>query len=179
MNLTNLKCHTRLEDRDLATYRQGLQESEAVTKRTHSFAVLRLPPVVYTCFYSGFINVTGIRTFEQLRSVTTTLREHLGLDPEVDPVEPHIDSISSAWPQDQFLPGHQLNKVRDIALKESQVTGIKWNRQQFPALFLKTKFGTILWFNAPAIVSVGSKEKQDLTELKCITDRILQALSKT
>lgn len=176
MNITNLKCHVRLDGRSLTRYRHNLSASEAVGKRTHSFAVLRLPPLVCTCFYSGFINITGVRTFEQTRSALDSLLEHLHLGPEAAPGEPHIDSISSAWPKHLPLPAHNLNKVLDIAAKQPQVQGIKWNRQQFPALFLKTKFGTLLWFNSPAIVSVGSKNEEDLIALKNIVDIILSQL---
>ena len=176
MNITNLKCHARLDGGSLTLYRRKLSASEAVAKRTHSFAVLRLPPLVCTCFYSGFINITGIRTFEQARPALDSLLKHLCLEPEAVLDEPHIDSISSSWPKHLPLPAHKLNKVLDIAAKQPQVQRIKWNRQQFPALFLKTKFGTILWFNSPAIVSVGSKTKADLIELKGIVDRILMKL---
>lgn len=177
MNITNIKCHVRLENSVQPRYQQSLQESEAVSKRTPSFVVLRLPPFVYTCFYSGFINITGVRDFDQVEVAIATILDRLRLDPEAVWGEPQVDSISSCWPKTQPLPAHKLNRVYSIASKDSEIVALKLNREQFPALFLKTQFGTLLWFNSPAVVSVGSKKKEDLQALKEIVDRILLKLS--
>jgi len=170
MNITNVKIHVRVKEK-IEQYCDTLLKSDKTHKKTSSFVILRLPPFVYTCFFTGFINITGIQTLDLISTAIDQLKDQLNIK---YPLEPTIDTVSSCWPKSEYLPKFNLLCVKAAAGKHPDVKTIKYNRERFPALFTRTKFGTILWFATPAIVAVGSKEQEDMTRLKSVIDTILQ-----
>jgi len=169
MNTTNVKIHVKLTE-GIVQYCDTLLNSDKVHKRTSSFIILRLTPFVYTCFFTGFINITGIETLDRIPTAICQLKEHLKLKQILHPT---VDTVSSCWPKAEHLKKINLQRVKVVAGNHPEVAKIKYNRERFPALFTKTKYGTILWFASPAIVAVGSKKLEDLNQLKSIIDTIL------
>lgn len=169
MNTTNVKIHVKLTE-GIVQYCHTLLNSDKTHKRTSSFVILRLNPFVYTCFFTGFINITGIETLDLIPAAICQLKEHLKLS---QLLQPTVDSVSSCWPKKLQLKSINLQRVKAAAASHPEVKTLRYNRERFPALFTKTKYGTILWFASPAIVAVGSKTLEDLNELKNIIDTIL------
>jgi len=169
-----VKIHVKFNE-DLKKYCQSIQNSDKTYKKTSSFIVLRLPPFVHTCFFNGFVNITGIKNIDQISDAISSLKEHLNSDEILEPI---IDTISSSWPKTIHLKKVNLHRIINSALKHPSVLSTKYNRERFPALFIKTNFGTILWFASPAIVAVGSKKLQDLTTLKELIDTIITQIDE-
>ena len=55
-----------------------------------------------------------------------------------------------------------LNILKASLVKDSRIISLKYNRERFPGLFLKTLMGTVIWFPTNSIISVGSKNTNDL-----------------
>ena len=58
----NIKLHFQIEPSCLSALKVFLLGCEVVTKQKPSFCVLKYDSLIFTCFYSGHINVTGIKT---------------------------------------------------------------------------------------------------------------------
>lgn len=176
MNITNIKLHTEVQASHLPAYKKSLtQHRWQCSKKSHSFVVFRFNPYVFTCFYTGFINVTGIRKLEHIDYCLKLFCKALNIDQES--IAPFvIDNISSQWPKAHPLPKLKLLEVNERALVHARVISTSYNRERFPALFLKTKYGTVLWFATPSIVGVGSKSLTATIQLKLIVDQVIQSL---
>ena len=174
MRITNIKCHTQLKDKHLPQFIEKIESNESplISKRTHSFVIIRLFPYVYTCFYKGFVNITGITGYDVIEDAIHKLSIFLDID-KSGYESAIIDCMSAHWPSKTLSSRHNLNKVIELSKADSRITGIKYNRQRFPALFLKTKSGTVLWFSTPAISAVGLKKKQDLSIIEDIISKII------
>ena len=175
MEATNIKIHVKVIS-DYLDYYKILStpfQSKNITKETKSFVVIRLKPekpYVYTCFYTGHINITGIRKVRKINSSIKALRRHLQIKENIF-TAPVIDNISSKWTDK--LEKFNISKVHAIAKLEKSVQQTKYNRERFPGLFIKTEVdGTILWFASPAVVGVGSKTIVNLQNLKLLVESI-------
>lgn len=184
MEVTNIKVSFRILPSELERYVRRLRTSERVTKRRNSFSVLRLPlrrppdlgdfpSLVYTCFYSGHVNATAIRKWEHVPIAVQCLREHLGLSQEVED-NVQINMVSSRWPPEEHykLKRENLNRLLIAAQNEEAVSRTQLDRERFPALYIRSRYGTLLWFPTGAVVGVNSKSKQDLEQLKFLAERI-------
>ena len=179
MEVTNIKYHIRLvcQNKCKEKYTQRLKEISAADKakkRRNTFIVIRIEPFVITCFNSGYINVTGVKDFDSIQDPTHKISNLLEVSVNCLSA-PVIDTISSRWNKEKhYLHNLPLVKIRESAKKEEKEKYISsWHRrEQFPALFVKTKFGTLLWFVTPSVVAVGSKTKKDLEELSLVVDSI-------
>ena len=178
MEVTNIKVSIRILPGDKERYDSNLKKSEAVGKRKNSFSVLRLPsllegvpPFVYTCFYGGHVNATAIRSWEHVPVAVQLLKDHLGLQ---EKVRVYIDMVSSRWPPEEHykLKKENLNQLLANAKKERSVGLTTLDRERFPALYIRSRYGTLLWFPTGAIVGVNSKTKEDLKQMKLLAERI-------
>jgi TATA-box binding protein (TBP) (component of TFIID and TFIIIB) len=171
MIISNIKIHFRVRGKKLLQYQRSLKKLAQFEKKSNSsFVVVRLKNhYVYVCFFSGFINATGIRRLSGVQRSIKYFRRHLGLK-EKDVNEHVIDSIASHWPKTStsLLSHQRAPTLIEKAFYHDRVKTIKYNRQRFPAVFLKTDHGTILWFPSPAIVAMGSRSHYDLEQVRVI-----------
>ena len=184
MELTNLKAHTKVLSSCLSLFIKNLSHSDKVKKRQNSFVVLQLVlfpeyrPLVFSCFFSGHINVTGVRKWPHLSLAFQKLADHLRLKGSIfEKIK--IDMISSKWPHNEkhLLKKTNLFDVLHAAHMEESVKGTQYDRERFPGLYIRTQFGTIIWFTTPNIIAVNSKCEQDLLNLKVLIENIIKNVS--
>lgn len=176
--ITNIKFHVKINDekeQSILALRNFLNNgSSEVVKKCASFAVVRWSgsKAVFCCYYKGHINVTGVKSaheiIEALEQLTKIGIKRTHLSPIV------VDNLSS-----KPSPSHISTKLRASkhrinlynlvniihALHLPEVLSVKYNRQKFPGLFIRTVYGTILWFNSNAVSCVGSKSASVVVKL--------------
>ena len=174
MNITNIKFHVRIKDCLLGQYQWALQHADiCICKKTSSFITFKYRSFTYTCFNSGFVNVTGVKRRKEKSVAVKALEECLSLEHKSF-TRPIVDNISSNWSEKNKLKKINLLVILSIAQKHNSIKETKYNREKFPALFLKTcHWGTLLWYGSPAIVAVGSKSKKDVKLLNKVIQSIL------
>jgi len=139
------------------------QYKEYISKCNSSFIVIRFPASpVYTCYFSGCINVTGVRCLSDIKDKVLQLSCNLNIDYH-QLSSPKIDNITARYPKTTSTKLHILTGICKNWRK--WFISIKHNRSIFPGLFLKTESGTLIWFNSGSIISVGSKSEIDLIHL--------------
>jgi len=173
MQATNYKCHFSVEKPFCESYNSYLNTtiSSKITKKRASFIVIRLESFVYTCYYSGHINVTGIKKEADISKARKDITAFLNLE-ESHIGETYIDNISSKYFGLCRLKPRNLFELIDVAKNIRPIKKIKYNRERFPALFMKTDFGTLLRFSSSALIAVGSKKKEDLIKLSEIVSEL-------
>jgi len=165
MEVTNVKFHFNIYHEDL---KRKLLECKEVTKTTASFCVVRLneSKLVFCIYYKGFVNGTGVRNLLQLESALTIFKAHFDLESkEIGLVT--IDNISSTYKPAELKPVNLCNLIAQIK-EEKCIKSIKYNRERFPGLFLKTDFGTLIWFATNTVISIGAKTRADLLNLSTL-----------
>jgi len=173
MNINNIKIHVRVKPLFLTQYREALINQVDIHKKTSSFITFKYDCFTYTCFHSGFVNVTGIKRRKDKHKSIQSLETNLNLQKKSF-TKPVVDNISSNWLNKDELKKINLLVILTIALKHDTIKEAKYNREKFPALFLKTYWGTILWYGSPAVIAVGSKTKKDVKYLTKVVQSILR-----
>lgn len=180
MKISNIKAHFLVNNKRISAYSSTLKQEGLIENSgavSPSFIVLRRKHFVFTCFFSGFINVTGVKNFEQLKKSVKCLAKCLHMRKKYFQ-NPIVDSISSSYPNPSLVPKQNVSHVIKEAYSFSCVRSIKYNRERFPAAFIKTNYGTVLWFGTPSIVVVGSKSKLDLLYVKHFIDGVIKNAAK-
>jgi len=122
---------------------------------------------------SGFINVTGIKTRLKIEEALKVLQTHFELDSS-DLEQYVIDNISSQYTGNlHSLRNRNLSALAREGASLKHTIKVKYNREKFPGLFLKTDHGTLICFSSPAIVAVGSKNDEDLRKLRQLIEQLL------
>lgn len=168
MEVSNIKIHFRVIERKIQIFNNYLRLCDEDCKSTKSFIVLRVSKFVYICFYSGFINATGIKSFLEIRECLSTFRKYFGFKRKY--FETYVvDSISSTYPK-ALTSKSIISSILPEAYNHQDVISVKYNRERFPAVFIRTNYGTILWFATSSIIAVGSKSDFDLINIKCVIE---------
>lgn len=170
MEVTNIKIHFRIIERKIRIFNNYLRLCDEDCKTTKSFIVLRVSNFVYICFYSGFVNATGIKSFPEIRVCLSTFRRYFSFKRKYFK-EYVIDSISSTYPK-TLTTKCAVSAILPEAYNHPDVISVKYNRERFPAVFIRTNFGTILWFATASIITVGSKSDFDLINIKRVIEDI-------
>lgn len=150
--------------------------SPYVTKRHRSFIVVRLEnKAVYTCFFSGFINITGVKRVSDLENIIQQFAGYLGIS-QADFSPPQIDCINSIFLTSKDSNLINLKKLAEILSTEKNlgVKEIKYNRERFPGMTVKTKQGTILLFPSFSILLTGTKSEEETHNLAVKVEQILK-----
>lgn len=166
MDVCNIKFHFYIKSKFKNIFNERLKNCEFVKKQYSSFCVLRIGKIVYSCFYSGFVNVTGVLNFELKPMAKKLLLKVLNLKCKKKKVfkSSVIDNITSRL----INPVKQKINLADKKIKfnsDSNIVSVKYDRQRFPNMFLKTHYGTIIWSPNNLSTVVGSKSFSDLTEI--------------
>ena len=175
MEVCNIKFHFYIKKRFKRLFNKRLLSCEYVKKTYSSFCILRIGKIVYSCFYSGFINVTGVRNFELKPVSQKLLLSVLKIKQKRKNIfkKSIIDNITSKLlnPVNRKI---NLAEKRYKFVSDENVLSVKYDRQRFPNMFLKTKFGTIIWSPNNIIIVVGSKGFTDLTKVYEIINILTQ-----
>ena len=110
--------------------------------------------------------MTGVRHLDTIVLAINILKDEIGFESEDQFV---VDSISSryiATTKRRISIPFLLQEIR----KEFRLLSIKYNRERFPGMFIKTSYGTIIWFPSNSVVCVGSKSQEDLTQIADFID---------
>ena len=158
----NIKLHFQIETACLSALKVFLLGCELVTKQKPSFCVLKYNSLIFTCFYSGHINVTGIKTLENICQCVESFASKTNI-PLQSFSAPVVDNISAKY--ETKKQKINLNILKSSLVKDSRIISLKYNRERFPGLFIKTLMGTVIWFPTNSIISVGSKNTSDLSFL--------------
>ena len=171
MEVCNIKFHFYIKSSYKEIFQKCLKDCEFVKKTLSSFCVLRVGKTVFSCFYSGYINATGVINFSRKHSAQRLLLNALKLQVKRKKIfgKSRIDNITAKVIKPQLQVVNLLEKKNRIYLDE-YIISTKYDRQRFPNMFIKTVFGTIIWSPNNNITVVGSKNSTDLADIyKIIT----------
>ena len=79
MDVRNVKFHFRVLPKEIKTYRHYIKNNKSQSKDCGSFLIIRVFKFVYTCFLTGYINVTGVRSIENLNIPLICFADKLNL----------------------------------------------------------------------------------------------------
>lgn len=163
ITITNYKFHSKVDATYLSVYLAYLKsDNTTIRKRKNSFVIIRIGKFVYTCFYTGYINVTGVKS--DLFYPLQRLAFEIGL-PESAFSAPSIDNIHTKRHFSSHINLNNLKYKLDYQWKFDKIIHIHFNRERFPGLFIKTSLGTILWFATDTIITLGSKTHENIEQL--------------
>ena len=172
MDVRNVKFHFRVLPKEIKTYRHYIKNTKSQSKDCGSFLIIRVFKSVYTCFLTGYINVTGVRSIESLNIplICFANKLNLTLSNLSDPVIDNITSKCIGIKKKNI----QLSTLCNTLQEHKQILGVKYNRERFPCMFLKTKVGTLIWSPFNIVTCVGVKSEDNLRQIQVIA----QALDK-
>ena len=181
--ISNVKFHTKLvnpvqKEHYLARL-NGFGVS--ITKRKTSFVVIRdsiLGNSVLCCFFSGHINVTGVKCVQDIEKTLCNISSYFGFRPSdfapvcIDNITSTVTSAKLKSRINLFVLSKHI-KTLDLPI----VKKITYKKQSFPGLFIKTRIGLILWFNSNSITCVGSKSLKEVEDLHNLIGDIKHSLN--
>jgi len=159
MDVNNVKIRVYVKPEFIDIYQTALKNTDYMTKQCSSFYVLRCK-FVFICYISGCVNITGIKHTSSVPFAVETLGFMLKLPHEYS-MNVVVDNITARLTN----PKVQLVNLssKSYALREyKKVQRIKYNRERFPCMFLKTEYGTIIWSPYNKVSGVGIKSAEDL-----------------
>lgn len=159
--ISNIKFRFRFDCPVSAIRNCEKKFAHLISKTKQSFFVLRHGPVVYSIFYTGHVNCTGIRDLNKLSHYVSDLERMIGLGAATDPV---IDNITSCQAlesnESRFNLLHFCCRVAVLRTDydpDCRITKVRFNRETFPGGILNTNRGTCLLFASRKCVFVGTK----------------------
>jgi len=166
LKTSNIKSHFIIDDNYLNTLNHFLSSSFFITKKKPSFCMFKYKTLIYTCFYSGYINVTGLKTLGNIYIPKYIFSSQSGI-PLKSISLPVIDNISAKYikVRNGEKTSRDLHCFINILRHDHRIISLKYNRERFPGLFIKTINGTIIWFPSNSIITVGCKHHSDLQEI--------------
>ena len=128
-----------------------------VTKKKHSFFVVR-NEFVYTIFYSGYINITGLKCNEDIKTSIMNILKLLKISSE-NIYKIKIDNIVAS-----NLFNEKIEIRKYILFLREKKYKIRYNPHRFPGATLKLIKGSILFFVSGKFILLGFK---NITDLHC------------
>lgn len=127
-----------------------------------SFFVFREEPFVFCIYYRGHINITGIRSSE---NITVSLRKLMAVKGVLKVYSVKVDNItctsklsSRAYQWTTSFTSY-LTKLDNLQIFDS----VQYSPQVFPGAFLKrANYGTVVFFATGKFNIVGCKSKDEL-----------------
>lgn len=118
---------------------------------------------MYNCYYTGYLNVTGVRTIKGISVALDVLAYFLDL-PEEAFEKIKIDNITAKC---------KILSVKCVSLRDKKmnlqnhkkVISLQYRREIFPNMFIKTKYCTIIWSTRNQVSCVGIKNEHHLSKI--------------
>jgi len=127
--------------------------------------------LVATVFFSGFVNVTGIRRWGDVEGDVRAVCLYLGLAPRTPPCVDNITASGDfACVRSRF---QDVVRVGPDALCDEPCLP-SYNSRVFPALFLRTPRGTVAAYPSGKCVLVGSRSLAELRGLTALIQSVFQ-----
>ncbi len=174
MEVRNIKLHCRVQSDYLIQYCKNLKASKLTKKTFSSFCVLRVGKLVFNCFFNGYVNITGVYNEDSIHNALKCFLFTIDLKSDLEILTPYvIDNITAKC---ILIPRRTVNLIKKKInlIQDNNIVSVKYNRERFPNMFIKTKFGTIIWSPNNSVSSVGSKTNKHLEELYTIILQIDQ-----
>lgn len=174
MEVSNVKFHYILHRSQSLIFFHALKKSELVVKKYPSFCVLRLGRFVYVCFYSGCINITGVKNIEHLYLPISCLCFSVNVSESMF-INPIVDNVSAKFTGDRIRLINLITfaaNIKDLPF----VKRVKYNRERFPCMFVRTLHGTIIWSPRNAITCVGIRGEVGLLVMEDYINTLLKKL---
>jgi TATA-box binding protein (TBP) (component of TFIID and TFIIIB) len=148
-----------------------LELKEYNIKRFHNFFVLR-SQYVYIVFYSGFVNVTGVKAIEEFPISVTNFLNIFDFE-NSDIIEPpKIDNLTASGLFN--INPMFLSKLANCFHKEDGIVKVTYKPVFFPSVIVKyITIGTIMIYGSGRYNIVGSKSVDCIKEVHSKTIKIL------
>lgn len=162
MEVTNVKFHCKICVEFLTEFKKELLTNDLKKKRCNSFFVIRFGSFVFNCFKTGYINVTGVKKMSSINTALDCLKFIFKF-----PLEKSIfhsitvDNISAKCKQTE-KQNVNLFQIKDVLRFDQEIVSVKYNRERFPNMFIKLKYGLIIWSPNNIVCCVGIKSIKDL-----------------
>lgn len=169
MDICNIKFHCIISDK--------VQFSESFRGKGYktypSFEVFKIGNYSFMCYYNGFLNVTGVKTFDEIDISLNKLKEYLN-NFHLNFKEIIVDNITTKCTCLNMK--HICLQTKKEKLKKStlsnQITSIKYEREIFPSMFIKTNLGTIIWSTNNKVSCVGLKSLKNIRDICSLVQSI-------
>lgn len=158
--IVNIKCSSYIITRDLK-YSFGYEK----TKDKKSFFVIRskLHPYVI-CVFKAYINVTGIRSFENISSLKRVLLQLFQLSEIILRIDNLTVKLNIKCITKQLFLPYLADFLNRNKVKYS-VDSVQFNPDIFSGLFLRfknKKSGTVLFFKSASCMLLGCSEEEQV-----------------
>ena len=163
-NINNIKCHFKIKK---ASVYKLLKSLEVIEKKTFTnFVVIRTIFTFIVFPRTGFVNVTGIKSYSQFNSVVAHCCKLFSFLPEDLVSDLIIDNISAAGSYLQNVNLGKLQQIINNPYNKNPDFSTKFDRNFFPGAFCKTTggCGTLTIFPSGKWVLVGAKCMQHVEE---------------
>ena len=163
LNISNIKISvkTKANPHKLKVLKTNINPK----KENGSFFVHRYCGFVFSVYYSGHINVTGLKSFEKIPEVQKIIKSFYGIKKIISTSVDNITCSATINPTIYKWNRPFTSFLRDIE-KEHVFDIIQYSPQTFPGAFLKTKnCGTIVFFATGKFNVVGCKTIKSIKKL--------------
>lgn len=109
------------------------------------------------------INITGIPNIESIYESITILKDIILKSLIIIPLNFKIDNLTAVYDYKQFIDQIEILKRS----KDKHI--VKFNKEKFPGLFIKVKFGTFIIFHTGKVNLVGC---QDISHLQVLFEQL-------
>lgn len=155
MDICNIKCHCEIKKKFLNEFIISFKHKGY--KQFPSFEVFKVGDYSFVCYYSGYVNITGLKKVNEIEIALFTLKKLLrNTFLEFENVV--IDNITAKCccivPR-QICLQRKREKI-ESELKD-KIKSIKYEREIFPNMFIKTKYSTLIWSSNNKVSCVGLK----------------------
>jgi TATA-box binding protein (TBP) (component of TFIID and TFIIIB) len=183
--INNLKGHIRVSEDCIDGIRNALKLSEKKWKKNkefHNFLVVKdkYSYIIFPKSKEGYcyINITGIKSFEDVENVIPELCETFHLNRIQVAGEVVIDNVSANGDFGRKLNLPQIQEaINGESKKDGNTFSACFDRNYFPGAFCKTlTIGTILIFPSGKYVIVGSKCVAEVQEIYRMMFAIIRKL---
>jgi Transcription factor TFIID (or TATA-binding protein, TBP) len=129
------------------------QQAEISVKLEHNYAVIRPKSHVYSINFSGYVNITKLRTLEAIEPAIDAFCSMVNI-PRL-PYKYNIDNMTASGRFGSVLP---LHRIREHLLDSNCPARFRYKPSRFCGANLKYfGYGTIIFFQSGAYTVVGAK----------------------
>lgn len=172
--ISNVKISvkTRVTPRAL----QVFKNSKGFEKETYSFFTHRKEGLLYTFYFGGHVNVTGIKHKKDIDRLTTYLFDVVNIS-KIYKITIDNSTVTGKLKRRLFNKNESFTEcIRRISNSSDNIFNkITYQRQSFPGVFLKiNSVGTVVFFSSGKFNIVGCKNCHNLIY---ILNQFLQVMS--
>lgn len=154
MDICNIKFHCEIKKKQLKLFVDKFRNKGL--KKYPSFEVFKVKKYSYVCYYTGFINVTGLKKIKHIKASLDTLKKFLK-NGEFKFENIVIDNITTKCTclQEKKICLQKMRNNIQLKYGLDTIKWIKYEREVFPNMFIKTKYSTLIWSTNNKVTCVG------------------------